>query len=198
MCADEARKQERSPGVAAVLSLLVPGSGQLYNGQIGKGILVLLTWWLIVPWILGVVDAHSTAKKINDGTATLKTGSGCAIGLILGLGGAMIVVLILGLLAAIAIPNFVKARQIAMTKACIANLNLIEAAKLQWAAETGAPDGATPEWIDLVPSYLNNGIRCPRGGSYEIEDSNSLPTCSVGENNLPGVEDDHILTLRGE
>ena len=49
----------------------------------------------------------------------------------------MIVVAIIGLLAAIGIPNFVKARETAQTNACINNLRVIDEAKQQWALETG-------------------------------------------------------------
>ncbi|HEY9172626.1 MAG TPA: prepilin-type N-terminal cleavage/methylation domain-containing protein, partial [Verrucomicrobiae bacterium] len=47
----------------------------------------------------------------------------------------MIVVAIIGLLAAIAIPNFVKARETSRTNACISNLRQIDGAKQQWALE---------------------------------------------------------------
>src|ERR1017187_3933255 len=55
----------------------------------------------------------------------------------------MIVVAIIGLLAAIAIPNFVHARQSAQTNACINNLRQIDAAKQEWAMETGQKASAT-------------------------------------------------------
>jgi len=69
----------KNPSVAIVLSFFWPGLGQLYNGQIGKGIFfliaagaaALLMWVLIgfllypVVWIWGMVDANISAKKIN-------------------------------------------------------------------------------------------------------------------------------------
>ena len=54
----------------------------------------------------------------------------------------MIVVAIIGLLAAIAIPNFVKARTSAQKNACIANMRQIEGAKEQWALENKKTEGA--------------------------------------------------------
>ena len=54
----------------------------------------------------------------------------------------MIVVAIIGLLAAIAIPNFVKARTTAQKNACIANLKQIDGAKEQWALENKLTSGA--------------------------------------------------------
>ena len=56
----------------------------------------------------------------------------------------MIVVAIIGLLAAIAIPNFVKARTTAQKNACINNLQQIQSAKQQWATEKNKETGATP------------------------------------------------------
>src|SRR2546422_11152928 len=75
----------------------------------------------------------------------------------------MIVVLIIGILLAIAIPNFVKARETSRTKSCIANLKQIEAAKEQWAMETKAAATATPAATDLygTSAYLKNTPLCP-------------------------------------
>jgi prepilin-type N-terminal cleavage/methylation domain-containing protein len=58
----------------------------------------------------------------------------------------MIVVAIIGLLAAIAIPNFVKARESAQLNSIINNLRIIEGAKDQWALENKKGTGDTPDW----------------------------------------------------
>lgn len=69
----------KSPGVAAVLSALFTGIGQIYNGQIFKGIFFiiiqaingLLMYVLIgfitypIFWIYGMIDAYRSAEKIN-------------------------------------------------------------------------------------------------------------------------------------
>jgi len=55
----------RSPQFAAGLSFFFPGAGQVYNGQPGKGMFILLTCWLVVPWIYGIIDAYITADRIN-------------------------------------------------------------------------------------------------------------------------------------
>ncbi len=55
----------REPWKAALLSLLVPGGGQVYNGQLLKGVSIFLLCWLILPWLYGVYDAFVTAKRIN-------------------------------------------------------------------------------------------------------------------------------------
>jgi prepilin-type N-terminal cleavage/methylation domain-containing protein len=77
----------------------------------------------------------------------------------------MIVVAIIGLLAAIAIPNFVRARQTSQTNACINNLRQIDAAKQQWALESGQLSTATPTTVNLSPyvGRMGNGndLYCP-------------------------------------
>ena len=68
----------------------------------------------------------------------------------------MIVVAIIGLLAAIAIPNFVKARETAQKNACINNLRQIDGAKQQWALENGKVTSDTPASTDLQ-GYMGRG-----------------------------------------
>ena len=68
----------------------------------------------------------------------------------------MIVVAIIGLLAAIAIPNFVKARTQSQTNACINNLRQIDGAKQQWALETKQIGTVTPTEADLAPYVGRN------------------------------------------
>jgi prepilin-type N-terminal cleavage/methylation domain-containing protein len=68
----------------------------------------------------------------------------------------MIVVAIIGLLAAIAIPNFVRARTTSQQNACINNLRLIDSAKQQWALEQRQLSTATMAGSDLQP-YLGHG-----------------------------------------
>jgi prepilin-type N-terminal cleavage/methylation domain-containing protein len=94
----------------------------------------------------------------------------------------MIVVAIIGLLAAIAIPNFVKARQTAQTNACINNLRIIDAAKQQWALEKGQVNTVTPDSSDIIP-YLGRGGSVmpaePLNGSYTINALSIVPYCSI-------------------
>ena len=58
-------RQYKNPGVALALAMIFPGAGQFYNGHIGKGILVLVTAWLVIPYIWSWFDAYSCAKRIN-------------------------------------------------------------------------------------------------------------------------------------
>src|SRR5471032_1680745 len=83
----------------------------------------------------------------------------------------MIVVAIIGLLAAIAIPNFVKARATSQANACINNLRQIDAAANQWALEKGKQTGATITLAtDLTPYIKLNSSGslppCPANGTY--------------------------------
>ncbi len=93
----------------------------------------------------------------------------------------MIVVAIIGLLAAIAVPNFTQARTNARTSACVNNLRLIDGAKQQWALETNQDETAVAADADVTP-YLKNGAMptCPAAGAYTPGAVNALPTCSFG------------------
>ena len=96
----------------------------------------------------------------------------------------MIVVAIIGLLAAIAIPNFVKARTTSQCNACINNLRQIDAAANQFALEKGKATGATINYpTDLAP-YIklnSNGSipPCPSGGTYACGLVGTNPTCTL-------------------
>ena len=94
----------------------------------------------------------------------------------------MIVVAIIGLLAAIAIPNFVRARQTAMKNACIANLKQIQGAVQVWAIDTGAASNATPASGDIVPNYIK---ALPSEGTavYGIPAVNADPVCPNSSTN---------------
>ena len=92
----------------------------------------------------------------------------------------MIVVAIIGLIAAIAIPNFIRARQTAQGQACAQNLEQIDGAKQQWGFETNAGDADTPANADIAP-YLSNSTfpACPSSGVYTIGNLATPPTCSL-------------------
>ncbi len=93
----------------------------------------------------------------------------------------MIVVAIIGLLASIAIPNFVKARTTAQMNACISNLRVIDGAIQQWALDTKQGETAQVTPTDVLP-YLKNAVVCPSGGktfadSYSLTTVAERPTC---------------------
>ena len=92
----------------------------------------------------------------------------------------MIVVAIIGLLAAIAVPNFVRARSKAQQNACINNLRQIDGAKAQWALENKKVDSDTITTTDVSP-YLKGAVmpQCPANGTYAVTDIQSTPTCTL-------------------
>ena len=96
----------------------------------------------------------------------------------------MIVVAIIGLLAAIAIPNFVRAREQSQKNACINNLRQIDGAKQQWALENNKKTSASVASSAIKP-YLGRGSgggtfpTCPTGkATYTIGKVSDKPTCS--------------------
>lgn len=99
----------------------------------------------------------------------------------------MIVVAIIGLLAAIAVPNFVKARETSRMNACINNLRQIDGAKQQWALEAKAAPTATPTDNDLYGAglYIKTEPACPASGTYTIGSLANAPTCTVANHVLP-------------
>jgi len=99
----------------------------------------------------------------------------------------MIVVAIIGLLAAIAIPSFMKARTTSQKNACINNLRQIEAGKEQWALEAKQSTGTTAD-TSAVNVYLKAGVPvCPAGGTYAYGVIGTNCTCTKG------TTDDHVL-----
>ena len=96
----------------------------------------------------------------------------------------MIVVAIIGLLAAIAIPNFVKARTTSQTNACINNLRQMDGAAQQWALENKAQSSSAVGTSDVTPyiRLTSAGILppCPGGGTYAASWTVSThPACSL-------------------
>jgi len=149
------------------------------------GILSLTCFYLFSA-IPAVICGHMAYSRINRSGGTL-TGSGLALaGLITGYMGIALSVIMIPLLAAIAIPNFVKARNTAQMNACINNLRQISGAKHAWALENKKETTDTPTAQEL-DSYLKNGfssMRCPAGGVYTINSVGERPACSIPSHQL--------------
>ena len=98
----------------------------------------------------------------------------------------MIVVAIIGLLAAIAIPNLLRAREHTQQTACILNLKAIEGAKANWALDHKRGSTDTPTDADLfgVISYIRDKPACPASGSYTLDQVDAKPACSVAAHTL--------------
>ena len=132
-----------------------------------------------IAGIPAVICGHVAQSKIR-GSGGAISGSGLATaGLITGyISIAWIVVV--GLLAAIAIPNFVKARTMAQTQACRSNLRQIQIAKQSWAADNKKKAADLPTETELFGAnhYMQAEPQCPSGGTYSLNSVGEEPTCS--------------------
>ncbi len=86
MSNDQPPKFYKNPSVATILSFFFMGLGQIYNGQIGKGIIFIIMYVISIAlvtliigffttpilWIWGMVDANSSAKRVNAEIAAEK------------------------------------------------------------------------------------------------------------------------------
>ena len=113
----------------------------------------------------------------------------------------MIVVAIIAILAAVAIPNFVKYRRNSQASACVSNLKQIQGA-IEQARMAGKTDYADADLFG-EKGYIKNAAKpeCPAGGTYTYLslDDTSDPTCSIGKT-LDGDDKSswHILDKGGE
>jgi len=158
-------QQKQMVGVA-VASLVLGIVGLILIGPLGS-----------IPAVICGHVAKSQIKKNPD----MLAGEGMALaGLILGYVQIGFMILIIPLMAAIAIPSFVKARDTAQENICINNMRMIDAAKDQAAIEHNYMDGTTvPE--SQVSEYLKSGFSglvCPSGGQYTINPLGQDPACS--------------------
>ena len=135
--------------------------------------------------IPAVICGHMAYSRIKRSTGAL-SGEGLALGgLITGYLSLALIPLI-GILAAIAIPNFVKARTTAQMNACISNLRQIDDAKQQWAKENRKEPTDTPTTQEL-DTYLHrsfSSLKCPVGGVYTINAVGEKSTCSIPHHEL--------------
>jgi prepilin-type N-terminal cleavage/methylation domain-containing protein len=100
----------------------------------------------------------------------------------------MIVVAIMGVILAIALPAFMKSRAQARKQVCIENLSQIESAKQQWGLEIGKKSGDTPSETDLIgdTKYIKAMPQCPGGGTYDFQPIGRTAACSQ-------AADGHVL-----
>jgi prepilin-type N-terminal cleavage/methylation domain-containing protein len=70
----------------------------------------------------------------------------------------LIVVLVIGILLAIAVPSFVRARESSRARGCIANLKLIDSAKEQYALDHGTRNGVTIQLTWLIGTYIKGNV----------------------------------------
>lgn len=89
----------------------------------------------------------------------------------------MIVVSIIGFLAGLGVPSFMRARANTQRTRCVDNLRQVHAAKEQWAVENLANTGDPVFEADITP-YMKRGFpACPANGSYVVGNVGDDPTC---------------------
>ena len=93
----------------------------------------------------------------------------------------MIVVAIIGILAAIAVPGFQHAIETSRQRACGLNRRNIDHAKLQWATENKQPITATPSEAQIFgkTAYIEHKPDCPAGGAYALNAVEEKCTCTI-------------------
>ena len=106
----------------------------------------------------------------------------------------MIVVAIIGIIIAIAVPAFLRARENSRGRACQENLLKIDGATEQWALDFRQSNGASVDLTELIGSdmYLKRTPACPAGGDYPDTLTVGVdPDCTIGSSNAPFVP--HII-----
>jgi competence protein ComGC len=150
------------------------------------GLLLLLVCIGPLFAIPGVVCGHMAYSRIKRSSGAL-AGEGMALaGLITSYISIGMAIFLVPMMMAIAIPNFVRARETAQENACINNLRQIDGAKQEWALENNKKGADTPTQADLA-HYLKNGQFpvCPNRGTYTIGPVDESPICSIPKHQLP-------------
>src|SRR5437899_2647445 len=150
--------------------------------------------------IPAVICGHMGYSRVKRSGGRLK-GEGIALGgLITGYIALALALFLIPMLAAIAIPNFVRAREAAQKTMCLNNLRRIDGAKQVWALQNNKDTNSTPTMQDLTPFLKGNiaTLRCPAGGTYAINQVGVPPTCTIPSHDLfnPGSTIQEILNDR--
>jgi competence protein ComGC len=142
-----------------------------------------LTCFALLSGIPAVICGHVARSRVKSSNGALQ-GNGLALaGLITGYLGIAYSLLVIPMLLAIAIPNFVKARSQSQRAACVMNLRAIEGATATWALEHKKTQNDTPTAADLFgpDKYMRETPVCPAGGTYTLRPPSEKPTCSIPE-----------------
>lgn len=179
---DKSRKLK--PWVPGVLFLL----GNIVAFRI-YGPLWLFIDFAVLAYIINVLKKGFSADPVPGPYKERPKKMPVIVTIILGL---LVTLPVIGLIAGAAVPFLSMARQAAEADYCVIQLKQIQAAKLAWASDTGAPRNAIPTWDDIVPKYIHEKLVC-HSGTYTIGSVDSNPTCSVDNNNTTRTKDDHVL-----
>lgn len=110
----------------------------------------------------------------------------------------MVVVAVIGVVVAIAMPAFLRAREISRARACQENLAKIDGATEMYAADHKLAPSTTVTMTELIKTdgtgYLRAVPRCPSNGTYSVTTLNAAPTCSIGANPAAAFAPHQILT----
>jgi prepilin-type N-terminal cleavage/methylation domain-containing protein len=98
----------------------------------------------------------------------------------------MVTLMIITVLIGIAVPQFLRAREVSRARGCVKNLRVITIAKEQYAMDNHLAAGATMPALSLLcgagtTSYIKgSGPICQSSGTYTVGDLMTDPTCSIG------------------
>lgn len=110
----------------------------------------------------------------------------------------MVVFAITGFIISIAVPTFMRQRELSRSRGCQENLLKIDGAKEMYAMDNSLPDGADVDLSDLVRAdgtgYLRREPLCPSGGTYTANPIGTDPSCSYYGQEPYGVPD-HVLPI---
>ena len=128
---------------------------------------------------MAVVKCPSCGTRIN--VVEKKTGLWWGLGCLVAVFAIPILVAIIGIFAAIAIPSFVKSRDTAQHYACVANMKMIATAKDQLSVEKDIKPGEaiTEQAMSNVLGQPLESIKCPKGGHYTVNPAGQDPECSM-------------------
>ncbi len=133
---------------------------QTSPGSIWSLVLGIISFTCFGPLtaIPAVICGHVALSRIKKSAGT-RTGSGMAIaGLVLGYVNLGLMIVLIPMWTAIAIPSFMRARTTSQANACINNLRQIEAAKDQYALENGMTNNAAITFSDIGPNAKGDGF----------------------------------------
>jgi hypothetical protein len=154
---------------------------------------ILLGLLLAIP---AVICGHRAYGRVSRSGGTL-SGGGLALGGLITGYVSIAMIPIIAMLAAIAIPNFIRARDIAQRNACINNLRQIQAAKQSWALQQKKSGGDPVTMTDISGFLQPRPFICPKSGVYQVNPVGEDPTCSIPGHKLNAVSVPARTTRRG-
>ncbi len=130
--------------------------------------------------IPAIICGHMALSRIRNSNGLIGGKGMATTGLVIGY-CSFVMIVVVGMLAAIAVPNFVKARAQAQKYACISNLRTIDSAKRIWALENKKKETDVPKDADLFGPDKTIATKpvCPAGGTYSLNAVEEPAKCSI-------------------